>query len=746
MVLNIEAAKPGMMLEEDVLLPSGVVLVNASQVLSDSLIRTMITRGIQKIQVVREETTLQSASDGAEAQEQTPQADELKQQPAEEKPPETPQGPRIKALVSKDGMSAKLCVEPSGAENEPLTPEAIKTAIAEAGIIYGIDDKGISGLVENWTKLKRYYEVDNIAKGTPPQPAKEGIFDFSVRYISSAEQLTEVRKLHYSWELKAAGIEADRVDHDTIIARKQKDQPSVAGKTVKGDEIPTSEIIKTTLNLDSSVRYSSDYTKLIPAVTGIAYVINAAVGVCSIDFNASVNCTVSPDKMSAQLSLHPPGTGGNHPSLGQVQSLLKDNKITHGVLEDAIQQVLSRCALGRYPENAVVIAQGTTPLHGENGSVEFLFNLETSLKPKVNPNGSVDFRNVELVVTVSKDQELARLIAPTKGTPGLDIFGQKVPATDGTPAKLPLGANTAQSPTNPSVMVAATDGNVKYNGAVVEISEGFFVKGNVDFSTGNIRYAKSVIVGGDIGSGFRVECGGDLQASGTIEDAELIVGGNVLCKLGFVGTGKGVIDAKGDVNLAFMKNQIVKCRQNVVIAKEALNCTVYARKTISVHGNPLSIAGGKMMARDSITAYTIGNAGGMKSIIEIGTDFALIDELQKTEGQLAELLENKRKLSLSCKKYERLLEIKQKLAEREEGLYAKLKATLAKFDLQLKALEERKKIITLNMYEFKNAHIKIEHAAMPGTVFKIGSRMLQLKEEVIGPKTVRLVDEEIKIF
>jgi hypothetical protein len=35
---------------------------------------------------------------------------------------------------------------------------------------------------------------------------------------------------------------------------------------------------------------------------------------------------------------------------------------------------------------------------------------------------------------------------------------------------------------------------------------------------------------------------------------------------------------------------------------------------------------------------------------------------------------------------------------------------------------------------------------MPGTVFKIGSRLLQLKEEVIGPKTVRLVDEEIKIF
>jgi hypothetical protein len=79
-------------------------------------------------------------------------------------------------------------------------------------------------------------------------------------------------------------------------------------------------------------------------------------------------------------------------------------------------------------------------------------------------------------------------------------------------------------------------------------------------------------------------------------------------------------------------------------------------------------------------------------------------------------------------------------------MYAKLKATLNKYDQQLKALEERKKLIISNMFEFKNASITIEHAALPGTVFKIGSRMLQLKEEVVGPKTVRLVDDEIKIY
>ena len=76
----------------------------------------------------------------------------------------------------------------------------------------------------------------------------------------------------------------------------------------------------------------------------------------------------------------------------------------------------------------------------------------------------------------------------------------------------------------------------------------------------------------------------------------------------------------------------------------------------------------------------------------------------------------------------------------------KLKATLAKFEQQNKVLEDRKKIVTSNIYEFKNAHIKIEHAALPGTIFKIGARHFQVKDEIIGPKTVRMVDEEIKVF
>jgi hypothetical protein len=75
-----------------------------------------------------------------------------------------------------------------------------------------------------------------------------------------------------------------------------------------------------------------------------------------------------------------------------------------------------------------------------------------------------------------------------------------------------------------------------------------------------------------------------------------------------------------------------------------------------------------------------------------------------------------------------------------------LRLAMSKIEEQLRLLEERKKIIQTKMSELENATIKIEHAAMPGTMFKIGDRRFVVKEEIIGPKTIRLIRQEIHIL
>jgi uncharacterized protein len=743
-IIDIDAATPGQKLLEDVLLPNGAVLINSSQVLSQATIDVIKKRGIRKIQVVSDADAKQLAEQEAFAKKAAAAAAET-EKPVEEKTvPPTP--PVLRVVVKEDLLSAKLCIEPTDSPNQILGREDIIAALATQGISFGINENAVTAAVEKWKKYKRYYEVEDIAKGTLPQPGKEGAYEFVVKYLATGADIEHVRKArHYSDIPRELPLQ--RVDAGTLIARRTDDMPPLPGRDVKGDTVSTTETIRTEMTGDSNAKFSEDKSQITSQATGFAYFLDGHLtGVVPYNFDGAAEITVSPDKMKASLVVFPPGPGGRAPTKDDIRSLLSGQNILFGLDSGALDKLYSDLGAGRCPSDPLDIARGLPSKQGDNGSVKFLFSTESSLKPKVNQDGTVDYKNIDIVTSVVKGQKLAELLPPTKGVPGKNIVGAELPCVNGTAAKLPMGANTAISEENPAILVATTDGNVKFNGTNVEISEGFVIKGNVDFSTGNVKYAKSVVVEGEIKSGFKVECGGDLQVSGTIEDADISVNGNVLCKLGFIGQGKGIISAKGDINILFMKNQTAKSRQNIVIAKEALNATLLARKSVEVHGNPLSLAGGRVMARDSVTAFTIGNMSGIKTLVEVGTDFTLIEELEKTEIQMTDLVENRKKILVTYQRYEKLKEIKKTLNPKEEFLLTKLKATLSKYDQQIKTLDDRKNIITEKMNNFKTCFIKIEHAALPGTMFKIGPRHFLVKDEIIGPKSVRLIEEEIRVI
>jgi uncharacterized protein len=744
LIIEIEAAKPGMKLLEDVLLPNGAVLINAPQVLSQQTLEILKKRGIKKIQIVSEQDAQQLApQESKEKSEKAPAV--AKAAPvAEKEVPPTP--PTLRVVISEDCLSAKLCVEPTDSPNQVLGREDVLTALAQQGISFGINENAIVAVLEKWKKYKRYYEAADVAKGSLPLPGKEGAYEFLVKYLATSSEMDQARKARRFSDLPRE-LSVQRVDPGALIAQRCDDTPPVPGRNVKGDPVTITDTIKTEMSGDANVRFSDDKSQVVAQASGFVFFVDGHLtGIIPFNFDGSVEIAVSPDKMKAELAVLPPGPGGKAPTRDDIRSLLASQNILFGLDSEALDKLYADLGRGNFPAQPTVIARGLPPKQGENGSVKFLFNTESSLKPKLNKDGTVDYKNVDMVTSVAKDQKLAELVPPTKGTPGKNIFGAELPCVNGTAAKLPMGQNTAASPTDPSVLIATTDGNVKFNGMNVEISEGFVVKGNVDFSTGNINYLKSVVVEGDIKSGFKVVCGGDLQVSGTIEDADVQVNGNILCKMGFVGQGKGVISAKGDINIGFTKNQTAKSRQSIVIAKEALNSTLLARKAVEAHGNPLSLAGGRVMARDSVTAFTIGNMSGIKTLVEVGTDFTLIEELEKTEIQMADLVENRKKILVTYQRYEKLKDIKKALNAKEEFLLTKLKATLSKYDQQIKTLDDRKNIITEKMNNFKTCFIKIEHAALPGTMFKIGARHFLVKDEIIGPKSVRLIEEEIRVI
>lgn len=756
MLINIDEAVPGMKLSEDVFLPSGTTLINSSAILTENIINKLKKYGIERIQVEQEsqpEEQAEKEEKKGHDDEQEPSEEDSTEQAEEEKAPadSTPEDteytvPKITVLIENEGLSAYLRIEPTKAKNEKATIDDIKDALIDKNVLFGINEPLIEEAVKKWQRSKDIVEVENIAEGISPTPAKEGDLELSVKFINNNKDLDLVKKADYCWELSNSAIPIQQVDKGTVIATKEIKTPSIPGQNIHGDPIDIDEVVITEVKLGDNVEEDKENNIYISAITGLAYFIDNALGVESINFDGSAEIAIASDKMKAELIIHPAMGNGTPPPEKSIKELLIEKNINFGIDNAILSDILGKIGKGKYPDEPVTIAKGVPSTPGKNGKIEYFFNTETSLKPKVDTHGNVNYKDVSIIQSVNKGDKLSQLIPPTEGKPGKDIFGDEIPCTEGTPAILPAGANTMANPDDESILLASTDGNVRLNKNLVEIYEGYVIKGDVDYSTGNVEYDKSVSIKGDIKSGFLVKCGGDLEVGGTIEDAKLQIGGNLLCKYGFIGQGKGAVECKGNVNIGFMKNQTIRCRGNVNIAREALNCKIFARKTVTVNGKSLSIAGGSVVARDSISCNVIGNSSGINTSLEVGIDYTLVEEMEKTEKQLNDITENRHKLLEALKRLEQMLATKKKLPPKEEFLYAKLKNTITKYNSQLKTLEERKKLITAKTHVSDKAFIKVQHAAMPGTLIKIGEHHHYVHQEIIGPKTIRLVKDEIRII
>lgn len=728
MVISVENAKQGMILSKDVFLSNGNMLIRNKKTLTPEIIQLLKKHRIEYIEIYENSDTENKGN--------------------KQKDFSMPKKfPRIKVIINEDAMDASLIIEPPDIDTEDISYEYLVQILKENDICFGIKEPVLKNIVEQWNKNKKRSEFEHIAQGIYPKsyPLENNI-DLLVQCVSNKDNFDKIRNFKNYWEIAEITPNVQRVKPGMVIAQIQSPNPSYAGKNIKGEQIFSTDSTYTSLVFENGVELSANNDQIIAKSDGLAFFFNNTIGIRELNFDGFVDVVVSPDKLKAYLKVYPGGIGGKMPDEMSIRKLLKQKGVVFGIIEDNLKKLLTDFENSIYTSENFLIAQGTDAVKGKDGIVEFLFKRETSLKPQRNPDGSVDYKNVNIINAVSAKQKLAILHPPQKGEPGKNVLGQEMPCLDGVAAKLPSGKNTLPAPQNSDWLIAAIDGIVSFNGSNVEVFEGFVVPGDIDYSTGNIEYEKSVVVNGDVKSGFSINCGGDLQVKGTIEDCSLTIGGNVLCKLGFIGQGKGIIDSKGDVNLGFIKNQTVKSRKNVNVAKEALNCNIFAKYSIAIHGRPISVAGGKLMARDSITVYSVGNHSNIRTTLEIGTDFSLLEELQKTQQQLDDLSSNFQKLSESFKKFENIITNKKNFPEKNHTLFLKLTESIQKHKQQMDLLKQREKIIQNKVYSFGSAFISFKHAIYPGTIIKIGERVLIIKEEVLGPKKVYFIKNEIKII
>lgn len=407
-----------------------------------------------------------------------------------------------------------------------------------------------------------------------------------------------------------------------------------------------------------------------------------------VDKDAKVHGYEGINKMTYALSVDPPEGNGTPVSLDMLQRFLKEHRVVYGLDEDALQLL----ADGLY-NKPLEIARGTPVCNGEDGSIKELFPREVKPTFKEREDGTINFKEMNLVVNVEEGQTLCEITLPTDGTEGRNVYGSPIKPRRGLAPVVPAGENTKVIEEGRK-LVAAKTGSLVFQKGKFRVEPVLKVD-NVDNSTGNLRFNGDIVVKGFVQEGFEIYSTGNVRIEGSVEGASIYADGSILLVNGINGMGRGILQAGKEITSKYIENCSIRAGGDVK-AETIVNSTVETDGNVEISGKRGRIAGGKLTVFGSINSRRVGSRSAVQTVIVLGSTPSMMREKMELENRLKELNDKYEEMRKSLDYLERLDKAKQIITpERKKTLNQMrlqapvLKMKRAKLMEQKAELEER---------------------------------------------------------
>ncbi|HEY8420994.1 MAG TPA: FapA family protein [Thermoclostridium sp.] len=437
--------------------------------------------------------------------------------------------------------------------------------------------------------------------------------------------------------------------------------------------------------------------------------------------DASVMVALSTDKMKAYITIKKPEEGGKPPEIQEIYDELQKNGVVYGIKDDVVRYL----AQNPVYDQEVLIAEGTAPVHGEDGQIRFLIDINKEKKPIIMEDGSVNYRDLDYIVSAHKDQKICEIVPPTPGLDGKNVLGADIKAVEGKPVKIVRGSNIYTSEDNLNYY-SAIDGQVKYENGKLSVFATYEVPADVDNSTGNINFIGSVFIRGNVLSGFTVEAGGDVEVFGVVEAATIKAGGNIILRRGMTGNNKGVLIAGGNIVAKYIENSTVVAA-NDLKAEAIMHSDVKCGNCLELGGRKGLLVGGITRVGKEIDAKVIGSYLATNTVIEVGVDPNIRERYKAVRAELTTLEENVRKTEQAIMLLQKLEAAGMLTAEKKEILDKSLRSKifyenkLNEYREELVSLEEKLQMEGLG-------RIKVQNYLYNGVKISIGTASMNVKE------------------
>ncbi len=445
----------------------------------------------------------------------------------------------------------------------------------------------------------------------------------------------------------------------------------------------------------------------------------------------SYELKVSEDNMRLIARFYPCSNCAASLTIDEILKDLKFKKITYGIRED----VIARYFADRNYCTDYLLAEGTRPVQGKDGKLDYYFNTDLSAKPKMNPDGTVDFFNLNLICPCVKDQILARITPADLGENGTTIYGETVKPHEVKQPSFSYG-NGMHISEDGLNLISDTSGNVSLVDGKVFVSNVYEVS-DVDTSTGNIEYDGDVRVLGSVRAGFCVQATGTIEVRGVVEAAMVQSDKDVIISRGMNGMGKGLIIAGNNVVAKFIENSRVQA-EGYVQAEAILHSEVNSKGDVIVNGKKGFITGGSVKALGNVEAKIIGSTMGVDTDIEVGADPAikirlndLTQKINDTNRKLNQIKPVLAALTLRLKKGDRLTDDQLRNLKMLSMEYKELNEDLEYL------MNEQEAATPAGEVEDNHSCVKVYEYAYPGTQITISDVYTQLKKPVQHSRFIR---------
>ncbi|HEX3011078.1 MAG TPA: FapA family protein [Syntrophomonadaceae bacterium] len=456
--------------------------------------------------------------------------------------------------------------------------------------------------------------------------------------------------------------------------------------------------------------------------------------------DSEIRVLVDNDRMKAYVEISVPLGSGKKCSLDDLKRALTSNKIVYGIDDTRLHEALMENNWGK----RLLIAEGTPPINGIDGKLIYKFpSLLERMAPKIDEKGNVDYKNLNLIHNVKAGTELVERIAPTEGKNGADVTGKSINARKGKDINLPRGKNTV-SDEQGRILYAAIDGHVTVREAKVVVDSVFELKGDVDYSSGNIEFIGNILINGNVTGGFQVIAGGDIEVRGFIEGATVVAGGSIMVRGGITAGIKGMVRAAENISARFVENSRLEAGRDVLIREAIMQSYVKAGGSVKVSDKRATIVGGTIQAAYEVESRTLGSQLATQTIIEVGVNPQYREEygqLLKTRTEKGRVLET---LNHNLQIYQKSGINSENMTDRKRLAIIKLLDEYKKMRQEVSAVDERIAFLETQFEQIHAARIKALEIVYPGVRITIG-QAIYVVNDIMRYSQFVLEDGEVRL-